>query len=74
MSRTSPPGAAPGKDLPPAAVRALEEAEARRAERAAEAEKLNMPPEVNGPKGAEKGAEPTRYGDWERDGRAFDFS
>ena len=25
--------------------------------------------EVNGP----KGAEPTRYGDWEKDGRVYDF-
>lgn len=27
------------------------------------------PVEVNGP----KGPEPTRYGDWERNGRCFDF-
>jgi len=28
-----------------------------------------MPPEVNGP----KGPEPTRYGDWEQNGRCTDF-
>lgn len=51
--------------LPPAAIRALEEAEARR--RAAAEQPLA--PETNGP----KGPEPTRYGDWERKGRAVDF-
>ncbi|WP_428407611.1 DUF1674 domain-containing protein [Hyphococcus sp.] len=53
------------KDLPPAAQRALAEAEARR--KAAEAAK--RPKEIGGP----KGEEPTRYGDWERGGRAVDF-
>ena len=53
------------KDLPPAAVRALEEAAARRAAQNAEA----RPKELGGP----KGEEPTRYGDWERGGRAVDF-
>ena len=28
-----------------------------------------MPPELNGP----KGPEPTRYGDWEQNGRCTDF-
>lgn len=60
-----PAGAAPGKALSPAARRALEEAEARRA--AAEAE--DMPEEQGGP----KGLEPTRYGDWERKGTICDF-
>ena len=60
-------------DLPPAAQRALAEAEERRKARAAAAEPLNMPKEVNAPSGVEKDAEPTRFGDWERDGRAFDF-
>lgn len=59
------PGAAPGKPLPPAARRALEEAAARHAaERAAE-----KPPEEGGP----AGPEPTRFGDWERKGVAVDF-
>ncbi len=60
-----PQGAAPGKPLSPAARRALEEAAARRA-----AERQpDRPAESNGP----KGPEPTRYGDWERNGRVSDF-
>ncbi len=51
--------------LPPAAQRALAEAEARRKAQA-QAERAK---ELGGP----KGAEPTRYGDWERGGRAVDF-
>lgn len=58
--------AAPGKPLTPAARRALEEAAARRA---AEGEKPAPPYEDGGP----KGPEPTRYGDWEKGGRAIDF-
>ena len=52
------------KDLPPAAKRALAEAAERRAKAAQQ-----RPPEAGGP----KGEEPTRYGDWERAGRAVDF-
>jgi hypothetical protein len=55
------------KSLTPAAERALAEAEARRAER--EKEIAGRPKEANGP----KGPEPTRYGDWERNGIASDF-
>lgn len=56
---------APEKDLPPAARRALEEAEARRA-----AEKpVERPREIGG----RGGPEPTRYGDWEKNGIAHDF-
>lgn len=62
----SPPNAAPGKALTPAARRALEEAEARRQ---AEAAAAQLPPEQGGP----KGPEPTRFGDWERKGIAVDF-
>ena len=62
----TPPNAAPGKELTPAARRALEEAEARRVA-AAEAEA--KAPEQGGP----KGPEPTRFGDWERKGLAVDF-
>jgi hypothetical protein len=32
-------------------------------------EKAERPPEVGGP----KGPEPTRYGDWEQNGRCTDF-
>ncbi len=62
----APPNAAPGKVLPPAARRALEEAEARRATAEAEAARVA---ELGGP----KGPEPTRFGDWERKGIAVDF-
>ena len=53
-----------GPVLPPAARRALEEAEARRAEHTPE-----PPPEVNG----RGGLDPARYGDWEVKGIASDF-
>ena len=55
------------KPLAPAAERALAEAAARRA--AAESQAAERPKEQNGP----KGPEPTRYGDWERNGIASDF-
>ena len=61
----APPIAAPGKTLPPAARRALEEAAARRA---AEAQGL-----ATGEQGGPAGPEPTRFGDWERKGVAVDF-
>ena len=48
------------------AQRALAEAQARREQ--AEQERA-LAPEINGP----KGAEPTRFGDWERKGIAYDF-
>ena len=66
MSNPSVPNAAPGKILSPAAKRALEEAEQRRK---AEQDASSRPTEKAGP----KGAEPTRYGDWERGGIAYDF-
>lgn len=65
MDEELPPNAAPGKDLTPAARRALEEAEARRLA----AEAAALAPEDGGP----KGPEPTRFGDWERKGIAVDF-
>ncbi|MGQ5719508.1 DUF1674 domain-containing protein [Pseudochrobactrum asaccharolyticum] len=53
------------EDLPPAAQRALLEAEARReAEQQAEAAK-----EIGG----RGGKDPARYGDWEIKGRTIDF-
>jgi hypothetical protein len=60
------PNAAPGKELTPAARRALEEAEARRQ---AEAQAHAAAEEQGGP----SGPEPTRFGDWERKGIAVDF-
>jgi hypothetical protein len=67
MAKSDSPGVRPGKSLTPAAERALAEAAARRAERDAQARKPAK--EANGP----KGPEPTRYGDWERNGIASDF-
>ena len=55
------------KNLTPAAQRALAEAEARR--KAADASATAQQKEFQGP----KGPEPTRYGDWERNGIASDF-
>ncbi|WP_420862105.1 DUF1674 domain-containing protein [Algirhabdus cladophorae] len=55
----------PDQELPPAAQRALAEAQERR-EKAKAAE---LPPELGG----RDGPEPVRYGDWERKGIAVDF-
>jgi hypothetical protein len=60
----TPPGKR--KPLPPAAERALAEAEQRRA---AAVSKEKPPKESGGP----AGPEPTRYGDWEKKGLASDF-
>jgi len=62
-----PPGREVKKDLPPAALRALEEAEARRA--AYEEAAAKLPPE----RGGRGGKDPVRYGDWEVKGVATDF-
>ena len=56
----------PKKVLSPAAKRALAEAAERRK---ASGEADPVKPEKGGP----KGVEPTRYGDWERGGIAYDF-
>ena len=53
-------------DLPPAAKRALAEAEERR--KAAEG-KPGLPKELGG----RDGPEPVRYGDWEKKGLTVDF-
>ncbi len=52
------------KDLPPAAKRALAEAEERR-----KAGTKPLPKEFGG----RDGPEPVRYGDWEKKGLAIDF-
>ncbi|MFK7763494.1 MAG: DUF1674 domain-containing protein [Roseobacter sp.] len=52
-------------DLPPAAQRALAEAEARRKA----AKDVDLPPELGG----RDGPEPVRFGDWEKKGIAVDF-
>ena len=56
----------PTNDLPPAAQRALAEAEERR--KAAEAKEA-APKELGG----RDGPDPARYGDWEKKGIAIDF-
>ncbi|MEM6625444.1 MAG: DUF1674 domain-containing protein [Pseudomonadota bacterium] len=56
----------PKRALTPAAKRALAEADERRRQAEKDAEKEA---EINGP----KGEEPTRFGDWERKGIAYDF-
>ena len=56
------------KSLPEAARRALEEADARNAQEAEDAAAL---PEDE--RGGPRKIEPTRYGDWERKGIAYDF-
>ena len=53
------------KELPPEAVRALEEAEKRRLEK----KEIDLPKELGG----RDGVEPVRYGDWEKKGLAIDF-
>ncbi len=65
MDDQYPPHAATGKVLSPAAKRALKEAADRRNAK----DTSNRSHEKNGP----KGEEPTRYGDWERGGIAYDF-
>ncbi|MGR3455070.1 DUF1674 domain-containing protein [Pseudooceanicola sp.] len=52
-------------DLPPAALRALAEAEERRRT----AKPQDLPKELGG----RDGPEPVRYGDWEKKGLAVDF-
>jgi hypothetical protein len=51
--------------LPPAARRALAEADDRRRK----ADDMALPPELGG----RSGPEPVRYGDWEKKGLAIDF-
>ncbi len=52
-------------ELPPAAQRALAEAEERR--------KAAEPPQLPRELGGRDGPEPVRYGDWEKKGIAVDF-
>ncbi|WP_298254608.1 DUF1674 domain-containing protein [Bradyrhizobium sp.] len=66
-SGPKPAASASERELPPAAQRALAEAEARRKAAALEAKSPSK--EFQGP----KGPEPTRYGDWESKGIASDF-
>ncbi len=67
MSHDLPDNAPKAKVLTPAAKRALAEAATRRQK--AQDARSDRPNETNGP----KGEEPTRFGDWERGGIAYDF-
>ena len=60
-----PAAARAAAELPPAAQRALAEAEERRFL----ADAIERPVELGG----RKGPEPVRYGDWEKKGLAVDF-
>jgi hypothetical protein len=71
ISKKSSISSKPSKDavarrLREAGERAKAEAEARRAEEAA---KPSLAPEIGG----QAGPEPTRYGDWEKNGIVSDF-
>ena len=57
--------------LPEAARRALEEADSRRAEHDAKLKALEEA--RKGEEGGPRQIEPTRFGDWERKGIAYDF-
>ena len=59
------------KALPEAARKALEEADARRAQQDADTETLENARKDE--RGGPKNIEPTRFGDWERKGIAYDF-
>jgi hypothetical protein len=63
------PSEAAGKRLPAPAQRALAEAQERRRQ---ELERVAAAPRVK-EIGGQPGPEPTRYGDWERNGIATDF-
>ncbi len=64
-SETSHDHGTHAKQLPAAAQRALKEAEERRQREAGS----NLPTEIGG----RGGADPSRFGDWEINGRAIDF-
>lgn len=66
-SDTDPQAPKTPANLTPAAQRALQEAEERRAKAAAE--EATRPTELGG----RDGPEPVRYGDWEKKGLAIDF-
>jgi len=65
--RERPSGRPPPRELPPAARRALAEAEERR--RLGEQSTKAPPREIGG----RDGPDPVRYGDWEKNGIASDF-
>lgn len=68
MTKDGIPMVVNGQELSDTAIQALREAKARRDAIDARAD---LPKELDG---GNRKAEPTRYGDWEKDGRAYDFS
>jgi len=58
-------------ELPPAAQRALQEAQDRHEAQRQKEEALEA--DRQSEKGGPKNIEPTRFGDWERKGIAYDF-
>ena len=68
MTEDGIPLVANGVRLSPVQIEALREARARRDAIDAAGD---LPPERGGP---DRPEEPTRYGDWEKAGRAYDFS
>lgn len=69
ISGAAPDAAGHARTLPPAAQRALAEAQARRAAQEARAAALEHPVELGG----RNGPDPVRYDDWENNGIASDF-
>ena len=69
QARMQPEAGEPPRVLTPAAQRALAEAEERR--RLAEAQHAANPPKKE--VGGQDGPNPTRYGDWEKNGIISDF-
>ena len=69
MAHDKDPTSARQKSLAEAAKRACAEAEVRRKTRAAASDEKSPRKETGG----QGGPEPTRYGDWERSGKAIDF-
>jgi hypothetical protein len=69
MADEKDPTSARQKSVTEAAKRACAEAEARRKTRAATSDKKSARQETGG----QPGPDPTRYGDWEKDGIISDF-
>ncbi len=67
----SPAPAVPGSEKKPGPrpVRTVPPAKADKAEKASDKDKPESKKEIGGP----SGPEPTRYGDWEVNGRCIDF-
>lgn len=67
--RPGPARTAPAAALKPPAKKITAEQMEKAAQLRARSGQVNLPKEVGGP----DGPEPTRYGDWERNGICYDF-